>query len=290
MLAEAFEPSSSELPPVLSIPTTRPEEPDAEEPYKGLSAEEDAGMGPSSRLEKRVRSVCIGMVLLVVLGLIVFFITRGRHSAPPGAGVAAPVPEESIASSETIGETEPVAESPMKPRFGIPPPPASLEAATEPRTASVRAEPGAAQPEGWISEARKLRIAKAVLSRNVTGFARYEPLTEARLRARHLPLVQLYVEFEAPQPEVREDGRHVYRLAQDIRMVRGDSGRGAPLIENTVSLTEVAMGPKRDFFASQYLRPARPAEPGDYVIEVRLTDQVANITAAAKIPVTIVAE
>lgn len=140
-----------------------------------------------------------------------------------------------------------------------------------------------------LAASKDLGLPKLVLCRSVIGFSRYEAFTDAALKARHLPLIQAYVEIANPKAEVRDDGRHVYRLSEQIRLFR-NSTPAAPIMDTTVSLTEVTMGSKHDFFAAQYLRPSRAAEPGDYTIEVRVTDQVSGQVASAKAPLRIVAD
>lgn len=282
MLQGSFEPARLDPPPIATIPLVknnkqseaRPPEEDADDPEETPAAMATPAFW-SDRRNTMLVTFGAAAIFILVLAVIAAHIgreaIRRREQRPSQA-------ETAVEARSISGEAAPVAGIPVKPRFGIPTPPSISD-----MEAKSRAPMPAALPT-------KLQIVKAALCRNVTGFARYESLTETRLRARHLPLVQLYVEFEGPQPEIREDGRHVYRLAQEIRMARSDSVRGEALLDTTVSLTEVAMGPKRDFFASQYLRPTRTAEPGNYLIEVRLTDQVDNTSVSAKIPVTIVAE
>lgn len=142
---------------------------------------------------------------------------------------------------------------------------------------------------GDLAASKDLELPKLVLCRSVIGFSRYEAFTDQTLKARHLPLIQAYVEIANPKAEVRDDGRHVYRLSEQIRLFRNNTP-SMPIMDTTVSLTEVTMGSKHDFFAAQYLRPSRAAEPGDYTLEVRVTDQVSGQVVSAKAPLRIVAD
>lgn len=133
-----------------------------------------------------------------------------------------------------------------------------------------------------VIEERGLETKRVLLCRNVTGFGRYEPVLEEVLRSRHLPLAQVYVEFTGARPEIREDGRYVYRLAQSLRLKRVDRADEPALMDTTVSLTELSLSPRHDFFSAQYLRTEKPVPAGDYVVEIELTDQVSGARAFGK--------
>ena len=135
-----------------------------------------------------------------------------------------------------------------------------------------------------------LETRRVVLCRNVSGFGRYELFTEPSIRARYVPLLQVYVEFANPKAEIRDDGRYVYRLSQDIKMRSANKEDAAPLMDTTVSLTELSLSPRKDFFSAQYLRPTQPIPPGDYVIEVSLSDQIGQTTAKGKARLSVVSD
>lgn len=141
-----------------------------------------------------------------------------------------------------------------------------------------------------VMEARGLETKRVLLCRNVTGFGRYEPVVEESIRSRHLPLVQVYVEFAGAKPEIREDGRYIYRLSQGLRLRRANRAEEPALIDTTISLTELSLSPRRDFFSAQYLRTEKPAPPGDYVVEIELTDQVSGARAFGKALAKVVAD
>lgn len=141
-----------------------------------------------------------------------------------------------------------------------------------------------------VMEARGLEAKRVLLCRNVTGFGRYEPVVEESIRSRHLPLVQVYVEFTGARPEIREDGRYIYRLSQGLRLRRVNRAEEPALIDTAISLTELSLSPRHDFFSAQYLRPEKPVPPGDYVVEIELTDQVTGARAFGKAWAKVVAD
>lgn len=141
-----------------------------------------------------------------------------------------------------------------------------------------------------LADVGGLEIRRVLVCRNVSGFGRYDPLIESAVRARHVSLLQAYVEFAHPKPEIREDGRYVYRLSQSLRMRRADKEQGAPIMDTTLSLTELSLSPKRDFFSAQYLQPAQPLTPGAYILEVSLTDQVGGTTSRGKATLTVLSD
>jgi len=138
-----------------------------------------------------------------------------------------------------------------------------------------------------LAERRPMEITKVVLCRGVNGFGKYEVFADNDFNVRHLPLVQVYTEIENLKHEVRPDGRFVYRLSEEIRLLRNTSSGDDVVMDATVSITDVTSSRKTDFYTSQYLRPPREVAAGEYRLEVIINDQVGGQKSRTSVPLRI---
>jgi hypothetical protein len=157
---------------------------------------------------------------------------------------------------------------------GAPPPPATPTRALHPA-------PDAPPPREVPT--RVLEIPKLVLCRSVREFGHYEPLPDAPLLPRHLPLIVAYAEIANPHPQPRDDERYVYYMTQSMKLYRTDVGPSEPLLDTTVSLVVGGASPRRDFHSEQPLHTARPVFAGEHTLVVRVFDQVSGQTATREI-------
>ncbi len=233
--------------------SSAPPEEIAAQPEVGVSSEQSMVPQPvPQRSSSRsvwlafgtITLVLINITLVTVLLLFLFDVLPIRQEAldaPPQQPVT---PEEAV---PTVQEEL------------VPEPPPLPVAGPEP----VEADP--AVPH--------LQITKVELARSVTGFALYEPIPDIPLRPHHVQHMFVYVEFRNPRPEDREDGRFVYNMTKNVRLFRADVGSTEPLMNTTVSLLERGLSPRQDFYARQRLQSARPIQPGEHVVEVRISDR-----------------
>ena len=239
-------PPKAGLPPVAASPEAPPAEPVAAPPPPV-----PAGSGTK-------RWLAIGITLLVLFNaaLVTFLamLLLQERAIPP-------VPPD---ASQPASTTEPDA----------PPPPATP-------TRTPRPAPDV-PPEREVPT-RVLEIPKLVLCRSVREFGHYEPLPDAPLLPRHLPLIVAYVEIANPHPQPRDDERYVYYMTQSMRLYRTDVGPSEPLLDTTVSLVVGGASPRRDFHSEQPLHTARPVFAGEHTLAVRIFDQVSGQIATREI-------
>lgn len=179
-----------------------------------------------------------------------------------------------------------VMESWTQPEAPVVAAPAATPTPSPPASPERTAPPPVAPPRETL-EPEPFTISKLVLARSVTGFGLYESIPDTPLRARHVPFIQVYVEMENPQAEIRHDNRYVYQFSKAIRLFRTEIGPSEPLMDSAVSLVVSGLSPRRDFHASQALQTSRRLSPGEYTLMVRLTDNVSGQYATRETTFTI---
>jgi len=143
-----------------------------------------------------------------------------------------------------------------------------------------------------INALKTISISQAWLCRAVSGYGSFMPFDVYEFRQGDLPNILVYTELEHYRSERQSDGQYVVRLVQELSLVKERAfGRDKPVwSEQPVEISDVSRNARRDFFLVQYLRLPEKLDAGDYILQIKVTDQATGGSSTKSIPLRIVSK
>lgn len=139
-----------------------------------------------------------------------------------------------------------------------------------------------------LNAQRKLLIDRAVLCSQVAGFGNYTPFGKNEFRASDLPRILVYVELENFKSTPQPDGQLAVKLVTELSLVKaGARDQSAVWAEQPVQVTDAARSARRDFFFVQVLRLPADLAPGEYELQIKVSDLADGSASTARTPVRI---
>ncbi len=143
-----------------------------------------------------------------------------------------------------------------------------------------------------INAMKTVSISQAWLCRAVSGYGSFQPFEVYEFRRGELPNILFYTELEHYRSERQADGRYVVRLVQELSLIKERSfGREKPIwSEQPVEISDVSRNARRDFFLVQYLRLPEKLDAGEYILQIKVTDQATGGSSTKTVPLRIVSK
>jgi hypothetical protein len=135
----------------------------------------------------------------------------------------------------------------------------------------------------------KINVTRVHLCKNIAGFGGYEVFPKNEFSLSALPRVLIYTELAQFKSQRQPDGQSAVKLVQELTLVKAGGGeRRAVWTEQPVQITDLSRTPRRDFFLGQILRVPANIEPGDYELQVKVSDLADGGSSTASVPLRLV--
>lgn len=135
----------------------------------------------------------------------------------------------------------------------------------------------------------KVSVTRALLCKNIAGFGGYETFPKNEFSLAALPRILIYTELANFKTQRQPDGQSAVKLVQELSLLKPGSGeRRAVWTEQPVQITDLSRTPRRDFFLGQVLRIPGNIEPGEYELQVKVSDLADGGLSTSVIPLRLV--
>lgn len=143
-----------------------------------------------------------------------------------------------------------------------------------------------------VNAQRTVSISQAWLCRAVSGYGSFQPFDAYEFRRGELPNILVYTELEHYRSERQANGQYLVKLVQELSLVKERAfGKEKPVwAEEPVEISDVSRNARRDFFLVQYLRLPEKLDTGDYILQIKVTDQATGGVSTKTVPLRIVSK
>lgn len=143
-----------------------------------------------------------------------------------------------------------------------------------------------------VNARKTVSITQAWLCRAVSGYGSFQPFDVYEFRRGDLPSILVYTELEHYRSERQANGQYLVRLVQELSLVKERAfGKEKPVwAEEPVEISDLSRNARRDFFLVQYLRLPEKLDAGDYILQIKVTDQATGGVSTKSLPLRIVSK
>ncbi len=143
-----------------------------------------------------------------------------------------------------------------------------------------------------VNAQKTVTITQAWLCQGVSGYGSFQPFDVYEFRKGDLPNILVYTELEHYRSERQANGQYLVRLVQELSLVKERAfGKEKPVwAEEPVEISDLSRNARRDFFLVQYLRLPETLDTGDYILQIKVTDQATGGVSTKSLPLRIVSK
>jgi hypothetical protein len=154
------------------------------------------------------------------------------------------------------------------------------------RKADREALMASAQSLSTALDAReKVRITRSLLCKNIAGFGGYEPFPKNEFSMVAVPRILVYTELANFKSQRQPDGQLAVKLVQELSLHKAGSGQKAAVwTEQPVQITDLSRTARSDFFLGQVLRIPANIDPGEYELQVKVSDLADGGSSVSVVP------
>lgn len=131
----------------------------------------------------------------------------------------------------------------------------------------------------------KVRIIRSLLCKNIAGFGGYEPFPKNEFSMAAVPRILVYTELANFKSQRQPDGQLAVKLVQELSLHKAGTGQKSAIwTEQPVQITDLSRTARSDFFLGQVLRIPANIDPGEYELQVKVSDLADGGSAVSVMP------